>query len=166
MWREEGVEAINEAFSGVCFEMAQFDSILVLSTLCLPGLKKQSHYESFIFGTWELVKLSFEIWIKHWNLLFIFYRFVFWYLGGKMIYNNRSMGTIITNHTDRSTKATQSSLTITNANPKLHSGNYTCKPSNAREASIQLFVSEGKEKFYPLSFFIHSWSHLKNFFDE
>ena len=27
MRREEGVEAINEAFSGVCFEMAQFDSI-------------------------------------------------------------------------------------------------------------------------------------------
>ena len=63
-----------------------------------------------------------------------------------MIYNNRSMGTIITNHTDRSTRATQSSLTITNANPKLHSGNYTCKPSNAGEASIQLFVSEGNKK--------------------
>ena len=37
----------------------------------------------------------------------------------------------------------RSILTITNADPK-DAGNYTCKPSNAIAASIQVFVSEGK----------------------
>ena len=37
----------------------------------------------------------------------------------------------------------RSILTITNADPE-DAGNYTCKPSNAIAASIQVFVSEGK----------------------
>ena len=164
MRREEGVEAINEAFSGVCFEMAQFDSIFTRAKHIMSTRPEKT----VTVWKFHLVhdSLAFLYYFNKTLKSLFFYRFVFWYLGGKMIYNNRSMGTIITNHTDRSTKATQSSLTITNANPKLHSGNYTCKPSNAREASIQLFVSEGKEKFCPLSFVIYSWSHLKNFFDE
>ena len=41
---------------------------------------------------------------------------------------------------------TKSTLTIQNATPN-DAGNYTCKPSNAVEASIQVFVSEGKKFF-------------------
>jgi len=92
-------------------------------------------------------------------------QFVFWYHGSRMInhedvkggesgrttVNNHilhraaataSVNTIISNSGNRSTTST---LTIDSANPKLHSGNYTCKPSNAVEASIHLFVSEDRQ---------------------
>ena len=41
------------------------------------------------------------------------------------------------------TRSTRSVLVIKNAEPS-HSGNYTCQPSNARGASITVFVSEGE----------------------
>ena len=46
---------------------------------------------------------------------------------------------------------TKSTLTIRNATPK-DAGNYTCKPSNAIQASIQVFVSEGNN--FPIQDFI------------
>ena len=38
----------------------------------------------------------------------------------------------------------KSTLTISNAG-SADAGNYTCKPSNALPASVQVFVSEGKQ---------------------
>ena len=42
-------------------------------------------------------------------------------------------------------QSTKSRLIITEANPQ-DSGNYTCKPSNAVPASIQVFVSKNRGK--------------------
>ena len=42
-------------------------------------------------------------------------------------------------------QSTKSRLIITEANPQ-DSGNYTCKPSNAIPASIQVFVSKNRGK--------------------
>ena len=43
-------------------------------------------------------------------------------------------------------QSTKSRLIITEANPQ-DSGNYTCKPSNAVPASIQVFVSKNRGKY-------------------
>ena len=48
------------------------------------------------------------------------------------------------NSADQSTK---SRLIINEANPQ-DSGNYTCKPSNAVPASIQVFVSKNRGKYF------------------
>ena len=46
-------------------------------------------------------------------------------------------------------QSTKSRLIITEANPQ-DSGNYTCKPSNAVPASIQVFVSKNRGKYFIL----------------
>ena len=48
-------------------------------------------------------------------------------------------------------QSTKSRLIITEANPQ-DSGNYTCKPSNAVPASIQVFVSKNRGKNYSSNF--------------
>ena len=104
------------------------------------------------------------------KILNFLYRYVFWYHeermvnydGSKMNDNNVSDGkrkglvsvetitpkTIIKHpsqmlNVNEYHHTTKSTLTIKNATPN-DAGNYTCKPSNAVEASIQVFVSEGK----------------------
>jgi hypothetical protein len=83
-----------------------------------------------------------------------FFRFVFWYLGSRMINYDDDSGVStsstfssggVTVRTAQSPDGleTNSTLTVRNAGPG-HSGNYTCLPSNAKAASIQVFVSEGQ----------------------
>ena len=55
---------------------------------------------------------------------------------------------------------TRSILTIKEAQPE-DAGNYTCKPSNAIAASIQVFVSEGSYTY--LGVFVDPISILKRF---
>ena len=72
-----------------------------------------------------------------------------WYHGSKLISKSGALGddaSVVTalDHKPSGLTVTKSTLVISRANPKYHSGNYTCKPSNAMEASVQLFVSEGE----------------------
>ena len=57
--------------------------------------------------------------------------------------------------TDQSTK---SRLIITEANPQ-DSGNYTCKPSNAVPASIQVFVSKNRGEYFLFHFYDSNLFH-------
>ena len=86
-------------------------------------------------------------------------RFIFWYHDSVMInYDDQSSGNpgrdvddqvklpagiSVKSKQSADKKKTNSTLSIRNANPG-HSGNYTCQPSNAIGASIQVFVSEGE----------------------
>ena len=84
------------------------------------------------------------------------FRFIFWYHDSKMINYDGSdggrgggsgSGNGVSVHVRKSKGGleTTSSLTLRNAAPG-DSGNYTCQPSNARSASIHVFVSEGEPR--------------------
>ncbi|XP_023326142.1 zwei Ig domain protein zig-8 [Eurytemora carolleeae] len=62
--------------------------------------------------------------------------YVFWYQNDKMINFDSNRGVSVQTTTGRKTS---SKLNIKSARPE-HSGNYTCKPSSAVPASIQVFV--------------------------
>ncbi|XP_071525789.1 zwei Ig domain protein zig-8-like isoform X2 [Panulirus ornatus] len=67
-------------------------------------------------------------------------QFIFWYHNNKMINYDQSRGgiTVTMDHQDLTT----SRLTISNASLK-DSGNYSCKASNIKPSSVNVFVSEG-----------------------
>ena len=73
------------------------------------------------------------------------FRYVFWYHEERMVNYDLSSTSSVSVKTTEESGITRSVLTIANADPK-DAGNYTCKPSNAIAASIQVFVSEGKKK--------------------
>ena len=73
------------------------------------------------------------------------FRYVFWYHEERMVNYDLSSTSSVSVKTTEESGITKSVLTIANADPK-DAGNYTCKPSNAIAASIQVFVSEGKKK--------------------
>jgi len=62
--------------------------------------------------------------------------YVFWYQNDRMINYDTARGVTVTTMQG---KKTSSRLNIQNAQPH-HTGNYTCKPSSATPATIQLFV--------------------------
>ena len=66
---------------------------------------------------------------------------MFWYHNDRMV--NYDSGRGITVFTSNGPDKTQSRFNIKEATPA-DSGNYTCKPSNAMPASIQVFVSKGR----------------------
>lgn len=70
------------------------------------------------------------------------FRYVFWYHGERMINYDKSDRVSVQTRSSKDKKQTNSTLVIRNADPS-QSGNYTCQPSNAIGASIQVFVSEG-----------------------
>ena len=71
------------------------------------------------------------------------YRYVFWYHFERMVNYDLPTDSSVSVKTSTSPKGmTRSILTIKEAQPA-DAGNYTCKPSNAIAASIQVFVSEG-----------------------
>ena len=73
-----------------------------------------------------------------------FVRYVFWYQEERMVNYDLPADSSISVVTVQDEGKSRSTLTIKNAQP-LNAGNYTCKPSNAIAASIQVFVSEGKQ---------------------
>ena len=73
-----------------------------------------------------------------------FCRYVFWYHNERMV--NYDVGRGITVFTSNAPDKTQSRFNIKEATPA-DSGNYTCNPSNAVPASIQVFVSKGRGEY-------------------
>ena len=77
------------------------------------------------------------------NIVFLC-RYVFWYHFERMVNYDLPSDSSVSVKTSTSAKGmTRSILTIKEAQPE-DAGNYTCKPSNAIAASIQVFVSEGR----------------------
>lgn len=70
-------------------------------------------------------------------------QYVFWYHGERMINYDKSDRVSVQTRSSKDKKQTNSTLVIRNADPS-QSGNYTCQPSNAIGASIQVFVSEDR----------------------
>eukprot|EP00095_Tigriopus_kingsejongensis_P011330 maker-scaffold195_size270011-snap-gene-1.16 protein:Tk11330 transcript:maker-scaffold195_size270011-snap-gene-1.16-mRNA-1 annotation:"hypothetical protein KGM_18218" len=70
-------------------------------------------------------------------------QFVFWYHGNRMINYDRNDRISVQTLSSKDKKQTNSTLIIRNADPS-QSGNFTCQPSNALGASIQVFVSEDR----------------------
>lgn len=66
---------------------------------------------------------------------------MFWYHDNRMVNYDSERGIRVTTTTDPVTIKTKSRFDIAEAEPR-DSGNYTCKPSNAMPASIQVFVSK------------------------
>lgn len=66
--------------------------------------------------------------------------YVFWYHGERMINYDKERGVTVRN--DRKSSV----LTIAAAD-KVDSGNYTCVPSNAHPASVNVHVLNGKKTF-------------------
>ena len=82
---------------------------------------------------------------------------MFWYHNDKMVNYDKERG--ISVFTSHNPEKTQSRFAIAAASPA-DSGNYTCKPSNAMSASIQVFVSKGRgesEEYYIIFWLFLDW---------
>jgi hypothetical protein len=77
--------------------------------------------------------------------------YVFWYHEERMINYDKERGVAV--HSDRS-----SSVLVVAEAQKRDSGNYSCVPSNARAASINVHVLNGKTAAVPLPVFLHAQS--------
>ena len=67
-------------------------------------------------------------------------RYIFWYQNEKMVNYDTARAVSVRRYKDR----TESLLTITAAGPR-DQGNYTCNPSNAKEATVNIFVTRGED---------------------
>ncbi|XP_026481773.1 uncharacterized protein LOC113388624 [Ctenocephalides felis] len=65
--------------------------------------------------------------------------YVFWYHASRMVNYDGARGFIVTGERGASV------LTVPEANKTVHSGNFTCAPSNARQASITVHVLNGEK---------------------
>ncbi|TRY67471.1 hypothetical protein TCAL_13578 [Tigriopus californicus] len=67
--------------------------------------------------------------------------FIFWYHGDQVVPYDSESGRFSVN-TEKLGRETRSHLVIYDASPNRDSGNYTCKPSIAKAASIKVHVLE------------------------
>ena len=69
-------------------------------------------------------------------------QYIFWYQNEKMVNYDTERAVTVSRYTDR----TESQLTILAAGPR-DQGNYTCSPSNARQATVNIFVTRGSNSY-------------------